>query len=179
MGKIIALLRAINVGGIKVNIAELRSMVSDLGFGGVQSYIASGNLVFDGDGRGCAELEALFETEATKQIGLTTEWMCRTAAEWKAILAANPYPAFAAESPSKLLVTVFKTVPEANGLEAVRAKAVFGETMELIGRELFVTFPEGAGKSKLGSAAAWKPLKAAGTSRNWNTMVKLGEMAGL
>ena len=178
MGKIIALQRAINVGGIKVNIAELRSMVADLGFGGVQSYVASGNLVFEGDGRSCAELEALFETEATKQIGLTTEWMCRTAAEWQAILAANPYPEFAAESPSKLLVTLFKTAPDPKGLEAVRAKAVFGETMELIGRELFVTFPEGAGKSKLGSAAAWKPLKSPGTSRNWNTMLKVGEMAG-
>lgn len=179
MSKIIALLRAINVGGVKVNIAELRAMVSDLGFEGVQSYIASGNLVFDADGRGCAELETLFETEATKQLGLTTEWMCRTAAEWKAILAANPYEEFAEDSPSKLLVTVFKTAPEPRGLEAVRAKAVFGETMELIGRELFVTFPEGAGKSKLGSAAAWKPLKSPGTSRNWNTMVKLGEMAGV
>lgn len=179
MSKIIALLRAINVGGVKVNIAELRTMVSDLGFGDVKSYIASGNLVFDGDGRDCAELEALFETEATKQIGLTTEWMCRTAAEWKAILAANPYPEFAEESPSKLLVTVFKTTPDPKGLEAVRAKAVFGETMELVGRELFVTFPEGAGKSKLGSAAAWKPLKSPGTSRNWNTMVKMGEMAGV
>lgn len=179
MGKIIALQRAINVGGIKVNIAELRGMVSDLGFGDVKSYVASGNLVFDGDGRETAELEALFETEATKQLGLTTEWMCRTAAEWKAILAANPYPDFAKESPSKLLVTMFKTTPDAQGLEAVRAKASFGETMELVGRELFVTLPEGAGKSKLGSAAAWKPLKSPGTSRNWNTMVKLGEMAGV
>lgn len=179
MGKIIALQRAINVGGVKVNIAELRAMVSDLGFSEVKSYVASGNLVFDGDGRETAELEALFETEATKQLGLTTEWMCRTAAEWKAILAANPYPDFARESPSKLLVTMFKTTPDKQGLEAVRAKASFGETMELIGRELFVTFPEGAGKSKLGSAAAWKPLKSPGTSRNWNTMVKLGEMAGV
>lgn len=178
MSKIIALQRAINVGGIKVNISELRSMVADLGFSGVQSYVASGNLVFDGDGRSCAELEALFETKATKQIGLTTEWMCRTGDEWAAILAANPYEDFARESPSKLLVTLFKTGPDPKGLEAVRAKAVFGETMELVGRELFVTFPEGAGKSKLGSAAAWKPLKAAGTSRNWNTMLKLGAMAG-
>jgi uncharacterized protein (DUF1697 family) len=179
MSKIIALLRAINVGGVKVNIAELRAMVSDLGFADVKSYIASGNLVFDGDGRSCAELEALFETEATKQLGLTTEWMCRTAEEWKTILAANPYEEFAKESPSKLLVTLFKTTPDPKGLETVRAKAVFGETMNLVGRELFVTFPEGAGKSKLGSAAAWKPLKSPGTSRNWNTMVKLGEMAGV
>lgn len=178
--KIIALLRAINVGGAgKVAIADLRALVASQGFGDVASYIASGNLVFTGDGRPAGELETLFETEAIKQIGLTTEWILRTDEEWAAILAANPFPDYAEEAPNKLLVTLFKQTPNAGGLPAVRAKASLGEEMELIGRELYVTFPEGAGRSKLGSAAAWKPLKTPGTSRNWNTMLKLADMAGV
>ncbi len=177
--KIIALLRAINVGGTAVAIADLRALVAGQGFSDVASYIASGNLVFTVDGRSTEEFETLFEAEAVKQLGLTTEWILRTADEWAAILAANPFPDFAEEAPSKLLVTMFKTTPNPGGLAAVRAKASLGEDMELIGRELFVTFPEGAGRSKLGSAAAWKPLKAPGTSRNWNTMIKLADMAGV
>jgi uncharacterized protein (DUF1697 family) len=178
MPKIIALLRAINVGGAgKVAIADLRKLVEDAGFADVASYIASGNLVFTGDGRSPAQLEPLLEAAAVKTLGLSTDWVLRAPAEWRALIKANPFPDFARESPSKLLVTVFKAQPDPARLDEVRALATLGEQMQLKDRALYICFPEGAGKSKLANVAIEKRLGSRGTARNWNTVLKLAEMA--
>jgi uncharacterized protein (DUF1697 family) len=178
MSRIIALLRAINVGGTgKVAIADLRKLAADQGFTEVASYIASGNLVFTSDGRAPAELEPVLEAAAENTLGLKTDWVLRAPEDWRAMIAANPFEHFARESPSKLLVTVFKTRPDPGRLDEVRALATLGEELNLIDRALYVTFPEGAGKSKLAGAAIEKRLGARGTARNWNTVLKLAEMA--
>ncbi|MBI1406464.1 MAG: DUF1697 domain-containing protein [Caulobacter sp.] len=179
MSRVIALLRAINVGGTgKVAIADLRKLVADLGFADVASYIASGNLIFSGDGRATEALEALFEAKAEKQLGLKSDWILRTPKAWRAMIEASPYPDFAKDNPSRYLVTVFKTRPDPARLDEVRAMATLGEEMTLVGQALYICFPEGAGKSKLAGAAIEKRLGARGTARNWNTVLKLAEMAG-
>jgi uncharacterized protein (DUF1697 family) len=143
MSKIIALLRAINVGGTgKVAIADLRKLITDLGFADVASYIASGNLVFSGDGREPGELEALLQAEAGRRLGLNSDWILRRPEDW-------------------------------------RAMATLGEDLTLIGDALYICFPEGAGTSKLAGAVIEKRLGARGTARNWNTVLKLAEMAGV
>lgn len=178
MSRIIALLRAVNVGGTgKVAIADLRQLVADQGFTNVASYIASGNLVFTGDGRSTGELEALFEAEAGKRLGLKSDWILRTPKDWRAMIAASPYPDFAKENPGRYLATMFKTQPDPARLDEVRAMATLGEEMQLVGGALYICFPEGAGKSKLAGAAIEKRLGARGTARNWNTVLKLAEMA--
>jgi len=178
MSTFIALLRAINVGGTgKVAIADLRKLVEDEGFTQVKSYIASGNLVFEGTGKP-AEVEAQLEKAAEKALGLKADWIVRAPAEWKALIKASPYPTFAKETPSKYLVTVFKTKPDPERLDEVEAIATLGEQMKLVGDALYICFPEGAGKSKLAGASIEKRLGARGTARNWNTVLKLAEMAG-
>ncbi|MBX3481408.1 MAG: DUF1697 domain-containing protein [Caulobacter sp.] len=178
MSRFIALLRAINVGGTgKVAIADLRDLVEDQGFTGVKSYIASGNLVFEGTGR-TADLETRLQAAAEKTLGLKSDWILRTPTEWSDMIAASPFPDFAKDSPSKYLGTVFKTQPDPARLDEVRAMATLGEEMQLVGRTLYICFPEGAGKSKLAGAAIEKRLGARGTARNWNTVLKLAEMAG-
>lgn len=177
MGKIIGLLRAINVGGTgKVAIADLRKLVEDEGFTQVKSYIASGNLVFEGAGKP-ADLEARFEAAAGKTLGLKSDWILRSPAEWTAMIAANPFVEFSKATPSKYLVTVFKTEPDPKRLAEVEAMATLGEQMKLVGRALYICFPEGSGNSKLAGAAIEKRLGARGTARNWNTVLKLAEMA--
>ncbi len=179
MGKIIGLLRAINVGGTgKVAIADLRKLVEDEGFTDVKSYIASGNLVFEGSGKPEA-LEARFEAAAAKTLGLKSDWILRTPTEWTAMIKASPFPDFATASPSKYLVTVFKTQPDPARLAEVEGIATLGEAMKLVGRALYICFPEGSGNSKLAGAAIEKRVGARGTARNWNTVLKLAEMAGV
>src|SRR5262245_21209041 len=89
----VALLRAVNLPGHnKAGMADLRKLLADLGFKDVQSLLQSGNLVFGSEGRTTAELEELLETEAKKRLGLATDFFVRTPAEWRSVIAGNPFP---------------------------------------------------------------------------------------
>jgi uncharacterized protein (DUF1697 family) len=179
MSRIIALLRAVNVGGTgKVAMADLKAMLTGLGLEDVASHIASGNLVFTGDGRKTEVTEPWLEAEAARQLGLANDWILRIPEQWRALIEANPFPDFARDAPSRLLVTVFKTAIDPAGLAAVRALATAGEQMALGDRALYVCFPDGAGASKLANAGIEKRLGSRGTARNWNTVLKLAQMAG-
>jgi len=88
----IALLRAINVGGhAKVAMSDLRDFVAALGFADVQSLLQTGNLVFRGGHKTDSALERLLETEAGNRLDLQTDFFVRTAEEWEAIVAKNPF----------------------------------------------------------------------------------------
>jgi hypothetical protein len=97
-----ALLKGVNVGGNrKLPMADLKAFVAGLGFGGVQTLLASGNVVFAADGDAAA-LEALLADEAKVALGLDTPWFVRSHADLAAVVAANPFPeaARAAEPPA-------------------------------------------------------------------------------
>jgi len=172
----VALLRAVNVGGHgKVAMADLRALLSDLGFEAPRSLLQSGNLVFRSQPTGGA-LEARLEKEAEARLGLATDFLVRTADEWRAILAANPYPAMAKDDPSHLVVMPLKSPPSAAGLEALRAWIPGRESTQAVGRELYITYPDGIGTSKLTGAVIERHLRTRGTARNWNTATKLAAL---
>lgn len=174
----IALLRAVNVGGRgKVAMADLRALLAELGFEAPRSLLQSGNLVFRSQPTGAA-LEALLERETQARLGLATDFLVRTAAQWAAIVAANPYPAMAEDDPSHLVVMPLKSAPDAAGLEGLRAWLPGHEAIEAVGRELYITYRDGIGRSKLTNAVIERRLKARGTARNWNTVTKLAALAG-
>src|SRR5437899_12272360 len=107
----IALLRAINVGGrAMVAMSDLRALAEDLGFTGVRTLLQSGNLVLRSD-MPSARGERALEQEAKKRLGLETDIMVRTAAQWRAILARNPFPEHAKRAPASLLRIVCKEAP--------------------------------------------------------------------
>jgi len=174
----IALLRAVNVGGRgKVAMADLRALLAELGFEAPRSLLQSGNLVFRSQPTGAA-LEALLARETKARLGLATEFLVRTAAQWAAIVAANPYPAMARDDPSHLLVMPLTSPPDAAGLEGLRAWIPGREAIEAVGRELYITYPDGIGTPKLTNAVIERRLKTRGTARNWNTVTKLAALAG-
>lgn len=174
----IALLRAVNVGGTgKVAMADLRAMLADLGFSAPQSLLQSGNLVFGSEATGAA-LEALLEREAKARLGLATDFIVRTADEWRSIVAANPFTAMAEDDPSHLVVMPLKAPPDIAGLDALRAWIPGREAIEVVGRELYISYPDGIGTSKLTGAIIERRLAARGTARNWNTATKLTALAG-
>jgi uncharacterized protein (DUF1697 family) len=173
----IALLRAVNVGGRgKVAMADLRALLADLGFEAPQSLLQSGNLAFRSRERGAA-LESLLEQAAEARLGLATDFLVRTADEWAQIVAANPYPAMAREDPGHLVVMPFKSAPDTAGLEALGAWIPGRETIAAVGRELYITYPDGIGASRLTSALIERRLKIRGTARNWNTASRLAALA--
>jgi uncharacterized protein (DUF1697 family) len=167
MPRYVALLRAVNVGGTgALPMATLKSMCRDAGFTDVESYIASGNVVFESKAtpkRVQAELEARLHAHAKKAVGV----LVRTAAEMAEVLKANP---FTRTEPKYTAVVFLDAPPPGDALD--HAIGANGEEMALGRREIFVHYPNGMGRSKLRIPAAKN-----GTARNLNTVAKLAELA--
>jgi uncharacterized protein (DUF1697 family) len=167
MAKYVALLRAINVGGTgKLPMTDLKALCEDAGFAHVQTYIASGNVIFESaapEPQVKAALERRLQAYAGAPIGVVV----RTAAEMTAVLKANPFPKAA---PSQAVAIFLDTPPPRDALD--HAVHVNDEKMALGKREIFVHYGSGMGRSKLRIPAA-----KAGTMRNMNTIAKLAELA--
>jgi len=174
----VALLRGVNLAGHrKVSMADLRQLFTDLGFDDARTLLQSGNVVFDGGARAPARLEQLFEKEIDARIGLQTDFFVRTGAELKQTIARNPYADIAKKDPAHLVVVFMKDAPPAAGVKTLRAAIVGREAVEARGREAYIVFPDGIGRSRLTHALIERHLGTRGTGRNWNTVTKLAALA--
>jgi uncharacterized protein (DUF1697 family) len=163
----IALLRAVNVGGTgKLLMSDLKSLCEEAGFARAETYIASGNVVFESKAAP-ARVKAALETRLAAHAGKPIDVILRTAAEMAAVLAANPFP----EAATKHTYAIFlDAAPPRDAL--AHAVGQQDERMALGTREIFVHYVNGSGRSKLRIPAAAK-----GTARNMNTVAKLAEIA--
>lgn len=163
----IALLRAVNVGGTgKLPMAELTRMCESAGFTAVQTYIASGNVVFDADVPAQVakeRLEAALAGYAGKPVGV----MVRTAQDMQAVLDDNPFPQ---ATPNRVLAIFLDSAPAADAL--ARLPGLKDEELALGRREIYVHYASGVGSSRLRI-----PAGEAGTARNMNTVARLAAMA--
>lgn len=174
MTSYLALLRAVNLGGkTMIGMADLRALLAELGLAEPRSLLQSGNLLFRGEGRTPAELESLLSTETEGRLGLKTDFFVRTADEWDAVVASNPFPAEAESDPGHLVVMALKVAPEAAAVAALQAAIVGRETVRAVGRQAYLVYPDGIGESKLTIQRIEKLLGTRGTGRNWNTTLKL------
>lgn len=170
----IALLRGINVGGHgKVAMSDLRDLVAGLGFSGVTTLLQSGNVVFQSDRLTGAKLEQLLEKETDKRLGVSADYLVRSAADWKKIVARNPFPKEAKSDPSHLVVMFLKAAPKAKDVDALRAAIQGPEILHADGKQLYIVYPAGIGRSKLTGTLIEQRLATRGTARNWNTILKL------
>lgn len=167
MPRYVALLRAVNVGGTgKLPMNKLKAMCEDAGFANVETYIASGNVVFDSR-HSAKAVKAALERRLAELSGRKAVVLVRTVAEMKAILSANPFR----KAPAKFCVVHFLDGKPAH--DALRhAVGVKDEKMKLGKREIYVHYVSGQGRSKLKIPGA-----AEGTARNMNTVAKLAAMA--
>ena len=174
----IALLRAVNVGGTgKLPMAELAKLLTKLGYTGVKTLLQSGNVVFACSEKSAAKLEATIEASIAKTFGITSAVYVRSAAEWDAMIATNPFPDAATNEPSRFHVMAFKSAPAPAKVEALQAAIAGNETVAAIGKHLYLIYPDGMGNSKLTNAVIDRKLGLTGTARNWNTVLKLAAAA--
>jgi uncharacterized protein (DUF1697 family) len=172
----VALFRAINGGGRgTVSMEALRRFAADIGLAEARTLLQSGNLVFASAGES-PELESLIESAAHERLGLATDVIVREPAEIAAVIAANPYPAMAADDPSHLVVFFMKTKAPPTATSALRAALVGRETVEVAGRELYIAYPDGIGTSRFTNAVIERRLRVRGTARNWNTVTRLAAL---
>ena len=175
MGRMVALLRAVNVGGRKLPMAGLRALCEGLGWRDVATYIQSGNVVFTAAGRAEAIEEAL-EKAIAKEFSLAVPVIIRTAAQWAALAATNPFASTAREAPNRLQLLVSKRPPARDAAQKLTARAQAGETVEAVRGGLWFHFPEGIARSKLTPALIDKACGSPATGRNYRTVMKLKEM---
>lgn len=167
MTSYVALLRAVNVGGTgKLAMADLKTLCAELGFQRIETYIASGNVIFD-----CTEAARTIETQMEQRLladtGKSIAVFVRSAAEMRSVLTRNP---FSARQPRLTHAFFLRDKPRSGVLDEVRGQVE--EQIQLGLREIYVYYPSGAGRSKLRIPAA-----RLGTARNLNTIAKLVEIS--
>jgi uncharacterized protein (DUF1697 family) len=173
----IILFRGMNTGGVRAPVGEQREMAEAMGLKNPRTLQASGNLVVE-SGKATAALEADIEKEMEHRFGLKVAAMVRTPDQWANLVAANPFPMEAQAHPAKVVAMVMKDGIKAGALDAVRALCRDGEAVETVDGVLYFWFPNGQGQSEIFKKATPRML-GMGTGRNWNTVLKLGEMVGL
>ncbi len=177
----IILFRGMNTGGVRAPVGEQRAMAQAMGLKNPRTLLASGNLVVESD-LATDRLEADIEAAMERTFGLKIVAMVRTPDQWAGLLAANPFAEQAAAHPAKVQAMVMKDGIKSGALEACRALAADGEQVEARtvsgGDVLYFWFPDGQGQSGIFKKATPRML-GMGTGRNWNTVLKLADMAGV
>jgi uncharacterized protein (DUF1697 family) len=170
--KKVALLRGINLGARnKIAMADLRELVAGLGADDVTTYVQSGNVVFSGT----ADAGAI-EARIKRDLGLEILVLVRTAAELERVVDRNPFAGKASES-KQLHVTFLAGKPAAGRVKELDPERSPGDEFAVTGREVYLFCPNGYGPSKLSNDWFEKRLGVAATTRNWNTVTKLAELA--
>lgn len=163
----IALLRAVNVGGTgKLTMEDLRTICLAAGFSDPQTYIASGNVLFE-SALSAEAVKAALEARLATCVGKPVGVIVRSPAQMRSTIEANPFSSLPG---NRVLVVFLDAAPPTDAL--ARATGVNGEEMRLGEREIYVHYPQGQGNSKLRLQAA-----ASGTARNINTVEKLARIA--
>ncbi len=173
----VALLRAVNVGGRTLPMADLRGLCETLGFEDVRTFIQSGNVVLRSPVHDRRRVREQIEAAIEDRFGFKSEVMIRTAEDLRRLIARNPFPDVAEAEPTRLVVA-FLTAPAADDAPA-RLEAVYKgpERARFVGEDIYVHFPNGQGESKLTPAVLQKASGVPGTARNWNTVGMLLAMA--
>lgn len=175
MNTFIALLRGINVSGQKkILMADLRELLTAMGFGEVRSYIQSGNLVFTSDGTQ-RQIEAKIKEGIHEHYGWEVPVLVRTSDEIAQALHNCP---FAEEKMKKSYFTLFQERPEDDLMSTFREMSFPREEFVIDPNCLYYYCEAGYGKAKMTNKLIEQKLKTRVTTRNYNTLTKLVELAG-
>lgn len=173
---VISMLRGVNVGGHNlIKMDTLRAVYGSLGLKNPQTYVQSGNVVFTSEERELGRVGLRIEDAIEKKLGFRPGVVLRTASELREVIAQNPFAKRKDIHPGKLLVAFFNQEPGEDDCALLQRAKVKSEEVRASGREIYLYFPDGAGRSKL--FAVTGKLKKLGTCRNWNTVTKLLAMA--
>ncbi|HKD05367.1 MAG TPA: DUF1697 domain-containing protein [Bryobacteraceae bacterium] len=179
MQAIVSLLRGINVGGKhKVAMEDLRALYESRGLRSVVTYIQSGNVVFRSPHKDLTKLSLALERAFEERYGFRSENVLRTLPELKQLTEVNRFAARGVE-PNKNVAIFLTGVLEKNQIADICSCCVLPEEMHADPRHLHCYFPDGMGRSKLPILLGKKlsKLGITGTARNWNTVLKLIEIA--
>jgi uncharacterized protein (DUF1697 family) len=172
MTRWVACLYSVIVGrDVRLTSAHLLEIAAQAGLRGARTVLSSGNLVFE-DAAGEPELAARIEAPVAALFGRPVPALLRTADEWQALLAANPFPDEARIAPAQVGLRLLRRPPAPEVLSRIAARALPGERLQVVGRELWLVLPEGMTTSALFRAAS-APWAGEGTFRNASAVAKI------
>ena len=173
----VAMLRGVNVGvHNRMKMPALVALVTDLGHTGVVTYIQSGNVVFKHRSKSTSALELGIEQGIARDLGLEVAVLVRTREELAAVVRDSPFLRAGADV-SKLHVTFLKEKPDPVRVREIEAFDGGADELQVVGRDVYLHCPGGYGNTKLSGTFVEKCLKAVTTTRNWNSVTKLLELA--
>ena len=161
-------------GATQLPVKPLRDKLTEAGFAKVATYINSGNALLESN-LSRDKVVATVAEICKREFGFEKDVYAVTRAEWAKLIAANPFPE-ALDAPKFLHAAVLAGKPEAAKIEALRQAASEGERIEVVGDVAYLHTPNGFGTSKL-AVKFDKGIGVPNTARNWNTVMKLMEMA--
>ena len=172
----VSLFRAINVGGNQVKMADLKELHEALGLKMVATLLQTGNVVFESEATDSAQLARQLSQEFEKRFGFYSEVMVRTAVELKELVNHNPFLDQPGKETKWIVVMFLSASPDKQAQQNLLSSYSGPEEISIAGREMYIYYTNGIGRSKLTNALIEKKLKVLGTGRNWNTVTKLLEM---
>jgi uncharacterized protein (DUF1697 family) len=176
MTRYVAMLRGVNVGGKQIKMTALSALFSDLGYHDVVTYIQSGNVVFASSSRSAEALTRAIEGRIAQDLRMDVRVLLRSRADLERVQRANPLLRAGAD-PAKLHVTFLATKPAAALVRAAGALDFGADEFRVVGRDVYVHCPNGYGRTKINNQFFEKKLQTVATTRNWNTVKKLLELA--
>lgn len=177
MPRHIAFLRAINVGGRNVKMDRLRRLFGDMGFTNVETFIASGNVIFDAPDTDTVALERVIRDGLLSGLGFHVDTFVRTPAELAAVAAAWPFDdgerAAVIEGHNMHYITFLGATPDEAARQRVLAHATDVDSFHIDGREVYWLCRRSLGDSTFSAALLERALRMPGTQRNARTVVKM------
>ncbi|MFB9051542.1 DUF1697 domain-containing protein [Formosa undariae] len=167
----IALLRGINVSGQKkVPMADLRTLMCDLGFENVKTYIQSGNVVFQTSEENLSELETQISESIFKIFGFKVSILVKSRSQFQEIFDSNPFSEV--QKPTSYF-TLLNEIPKQDGVKAVSKETYTDERFVITDSCVYFYSEHGYGKAKCNNNFFERKLKVSATTRNFKTMQKL------
>ncbi|MGD8404236.1 MAG: DUF1697 domain-containing protein [Anaerolineales bacterium] len=175
MNTYISMLRGINVSGQKkIRMADLRDLYESLELKNVQSYLQSGNVVFDSDEKDIDKLKEAIETQIETNYGFSVPVLIRIKEDFQRVIKEHP---FAEEEAIRVLVTFLYESPEKSKLEELSQHEDKVDQFAIGEQEIFLFCPGGYGRTKLSNNFFEKKLGVVATTRNWKSVNALYKMA--
>lgn len=168
------MLRGINVSGHKmIKMTDLTTLLTELDFRNIRTYIQSGNLIFEYAETDQKELSGKIAKKILQHYKFEVPVIIRNRIELLKIVETNPFLK-RNENIDKLHVTFLDNVPSPDSVEKVKETASSSDEFEVIRKEVFLFCPDGYGRTKLNNTFFEKKFNTKATTRNWKTVVKLG-----
>jgi uncharacterized protein (DUF1697 family) len=178
MPRLIAFLRAINVGGHTVTMARLRAEFEALGFSDIETFIASGNVIFTSRQRDAAAMVRKIEARLRASLGYEVATFVRTDAEVAAVARYKAFPPARVKTAGAYCVGFLDEPLDAAATRGLMAFKTDIDDFHTNGREVYWLCRKGQGESTFSNAIMERTLKVRATFRGINTVARLAAKHG-